>query len=382
MSGFELDAFLIEISPDAPCGEDISDDITFMELQRLIQGKAQTPLEKRDDESEEPDWEKVYQHSLNLLQRSRDLRLIIYLTVSKLCQEGLSGFYEGLSLLCAVLERYWNHLFPQLDPDDDNDPMERLNILGSLSPVQSVMSDQDAIKFIPRLMNLPLCRPNDARLPHPSLKQIFLASGEISVPKTEGSEFPNMQLVDAAFDQTDIQDLQATNQLLNGCIGYLHVLDQLLTDYVGATMAPSFKRLEQVLMQMQKKTGMYLERRGYGQKTPSIVQAQKKNKMDFSGNSTQTDESQMDKKPMELVTNKSLCNELSGQISSNQDVHKALDMIIFYYEQNEPSSPVPLLLKRAKRLVGRSFVDIIRNLSPDAMTQVQMLSGEEDSPDK
>jgi type VI secretion system protein ImpA len=54
---------------------------------------------------------------------------------------------------------------------------------------------------------------------------------------------------------------------------------------------------------------------------------------------------------------------------------------LFTTKKNEPSSPVPLLLKRAKRLVGLSFVDIIRNLSPDAMAQVQMVSGEEESTD-
>ena len=49
-----------------------------------------------------------------------------------------------------------------------------------------------------------------------------------------------------------------------------------------------------------------------------------------------------------------------------------------YYERKEPSSPVPLVLKRAKRLVGKSFVYIIRDLSPDAMSQVRMVSGEKD----
>ena len=72
---------------------------------------------------------------------------------------------------------------------------------------------------------------------------------------------------------------------------------------------------------------------------------------------------------------------LFGRITSNQDVLKALDMIIAYYTQSEPSSPVPLLIKRAKRLVGKSFVDIIRDLSPDAMSQVKMVSGDEDQPE-
>ena len=72
--------------------------------------------------------------------------------------------------------------------------------------------------------------------------------------------------------------------------------------------------------------------------------------------------------------------QLSGRLASNQDVLKALDMILAYYQQSEPSSPVPLLIKRAKRLVGKSFVDIIRDLSPDAMAQVKMVSGDEDQP--
>ena len=56
-------------------------------------------------------------------------------------------------------------------------------------------------------------------------------------------------------------------------------------------------------------------------------------------------------------------------------------MIIHHYERREPSSPVPLLIKRAKRLVDKSFVDIIRDLSPDAISQVQMVSGDTDPPE-
>ncbi|MDH3575569.1 MAG: type VI secretion system ImpA family N-terminal domain-containing protein, partial [Desulfobacteraceae bacterium] len=146
MTHFDLDTFLTEISPDAPCGEDISYDIEFLELDRLVQGTGETQVGDHIHESAEPDWKKVKSQSLKLLERSRDLRLILYLTVSKLCLEGLPGFYDGLALLRCVIERYWECCFPQLDPEDDNDPMERMNIVGSLSPPPSVMSDQDAMK--------------------------------------------------------------------------------------------------------------------------------------------------------------------------------------------------------------------------------------------
>ena len=163
----DLDALLEEISPDAPCGEDISYDAGFLELEQFVKGTAETQVGDHIHKGEEPDWKKVRRQSLKLLERSRDIRLVLYLTVSTLCLKGLPGFCDGLALLRGLVERYWDYFFPQLDPEDDNDPLERMNIIGALSPPATVMSDQDQMKFLTRLMNVPLCRPDDARLPHP-----------------------------------------------------------------------------------------------------------------------------------------------------------------------------------------------------------------------
>ena len=54
---------------------------------------------------------------------------------------------------------------------------------------------------------------------------------------------------------------------------------------------------------------------------------------------------------------------------------RALDRICDYYSRNEPSSPVPLLLKRARRLATGSFVDILRDLAPDALAQIEKICG-------
>ena len=53
-----------------------------------------------------------------------------------------------------------------------------------------------------------------------------------------------------------------------------------------------------------------------------------------------------------------------SQIASRDDVVRAIDRICDYYSRYEPSSPVPLLLKRARRLATGSFVDIVRDLAP------------------
>jgi type VI secretion system protein ImpA len=366
----DLDALLKEVSPDAPCGEDLSYDAGFLELEQLVKGTAETQVGDHIHQGEEPDWKKVRRQSLKLLERSRDIRLVLYLTASTLCLKGLPGFCDSLAFLRGLVERYWDHFFPQLDPEDDNDPLERMNIIGALSPPPAAMSDQDQLKFITRLMSVPLCRPEDARLPHPSLRDILAAGGELSVPEKEASTLPSMHIIDAAFEQVDIQALKDTHQMLLDCLDHLHALDQMLIEKVGASSVPDFSRLERLLRQMQSKTGMYMERRGYGADASSA----KDPNGEAEGDPANGDAGQTPDGAAPTVPGPGLI----GSVVSNQDVQKALDMIISYYERSEPSSPVPLLIKRAKRLVGKSFVDIIRDISPDAMSQVQMVSGEED----
>ena len=64
-----------------------------------------------------------------------------------------------------------------------------------------------------------------------------------------------------------------------------------------------------------------------------------------------------------------------GAINSPADVTAALDRIMAYYARSEPSSPVPLLLDRAKRLVGADFLSIIKDLANDSLTEVRRVGG-------
>jgi type VI secretion system protein ImpA len=66
---------------------------------------------------------------------------------------------------------------------------------------------------------------------------------------------------------------------------------------------------------------------------------------------------------------------IAGEIRSAEDVTRVLDLICAYYKRVEPSSPVPLLLGRARGLVRKSFVEIIADLNPEALQQIQVISG-------
>jgi type VI secretion system protein ImpA len=67
-----------------------------------------------------------------------------------------------------------------------------------------------------------------------------------------------------------------------------------------------------------------------------------------------------------------------GPVTSRDDVVRALNLVLDYYKANEPSSPVPLLVQRAKRLVPMSFMDAIKDLAPAGLKELQAVSGNTD----
>jgi len=66
---------------------------------------------------------------------------------------------------------------------------------------------------------------------------------------------------------------------------------------------------------------------------------------------------------------------ITGAARSRDDVVMLLDKIIGYYERNEPSSPLPLLLQRCRKLAALSFLDIVKDMAPAALQQVELIGG-------
>jgi type VI secretion system protein ImpA len=67
-----------------------------------------------------------------------------------------------------------------------------------------------------------------------------------------------------------------------------------------------------------------------------------------------------------------------GAIGSREDAVRAIEAAAEFFRRNEPSSPVPLLLERARRLVSKSFLEVIEDMAPDGVTQVRLIGGVKD----
>ena len=65
----------------------------------------------------------------------------------------------------------------------------------------------------------------------------------------------------------------------------------------------------------------------------------------------------------------------SPALSSREDARRQIREIVKFMETIEPSHPAPMLLKRADRLMGMTFYEIIRDIAPGAVADVERIAG-------
>ena len=343
----DIESLLSEVSPESPCGEDLSYDNSFLALEDMVRPKAGGGVvEGVEEAAEEPNWREVREKSMELLRRSKDLRVAMYLVLASLRMEGLAGLRDGLALLQGLLDRFWEHLYPKLDPEDNNDPLERINILQSLSP--ETISPQDPMKFKQRLAEVHLC--NSAQMGRFSLRDIQVAKGEIAVDQAGA---PDTSVIDAAFQDTATDELLAASQAAEEAIEHLATITTVFSKNAAQGQTPDLSDFQSILGNILKCIQGYLAKRGYGQDVEEGAP-------EGGAAGGQTDKGGI---------------SLAGEIRSPQEALLAIEKVCQYFDRNEPSSPVPLLLRRAQRLVSKNFTDVIADICPDAMSRVQLIGG-------
>ncbi len=340
-----VESLVAETAAEPPCGPDLRYDPAYLELDGLLQTK----------EEEEPNWRDISARSTELLGRTKDLRLTLYLALALLKMEGIPGIRDGLAVLRGLLERFWDHVHPQLDPDDNNDPLERLNIVASLSPPSE--SYQDPFQFKQRLREVPLC--NSRQLGAFSFRDLLIAEGELNPPADSGSPKADLSVVNAAFEDTSTEELKGLAEAAGEAIDHTVGIESALRAQVDPTRVPDLGGFREILVAIRGRLDTHLARRGVA---PSGGEGQ--------AEAAEPKAESGKEKP------------LSGEIRSPEDVASALERICQYYERHEPSSPVPLLLRRAQRLVSKSFLEIIRDLSPEAKKQIENIGGVGGEPPK
>jgi type VI secretion system protein ImpA len=343
MSTIDVDALLLEIDPDAPCGPDLEYDPAFLALEQEALGKPEVQYGETITPAVPPDWKIVRRMAGELLERSRDLRLALHMARASLALSGVAGLADSLALIEGLLDARWDSVHPLLDADDDNDPTLRINSLAILADTGTLVRELKEAT----LLTLPGLGPLTIRL-------LEVASGE-QPPAAGQDRITTASLESAIFDL-------APDKLAAGADAVKRALDSVvnielaLVRQVGSSQALNLDALTRPL----RKAHDFLARQqqgGAASDTPGAGD----------------DATAPDGAPRAART------AISGDIASRDDVLRMLDKLVGYYHRHEPSSPIPILLERAKRLVPMNFFEIMQDLAPDGVAQLEVIRGPDGS---
>jgi type VI secretion system protein ImpA len=334
MPTLDLTKLLSPLSDDAPCGADLEYSTEYMHASRLMEGSPDVEYGAMHLAAAEPDWKAVLSLATKLASKSRDLRVAAWLTRALAALHGFTGLAEGLSLIEGLLERFWEHVHPQLDVEDELDPTARVNTLIALD-------DKTGLVRQVYVAPLALC----SGFGPVSLRDIDIAEGELSA---HGVEEPiGLADIDAGLLACEFSALAETARSIELAGETMARIDTLLTDRAGHRHAVGFPQMRALLQRAQAALEARLARH------PERIQLAA---VQESGGEAPAERD-------------------CASISCGADVVRTLDRLCDYYARYEPSSPVPLLLKRARRLVDGSFIDILSDLTPSSLAEIKHLAG-------
>ncbi len=340
MSAIDIAGLLNEVSIDSPCGDDLEYDPAFIEIEQLSQGKPEQRIGDTVVPAQGPDWNEVSNKTRELFKRTKDLRLAVYLVQASVHQNGLLGLKDGLLLIKTMLEQYWDEVHPQLDAED-NDPILRVNTIAALCDSETILRG---------IRECVLASSNVfGRL---TLRDIQYATGKAPVPAGMDKEVPDLAAIDATFMDSDVEVLQQTQAAVALAIETVASIESILMEKVGAEQAPDLAPLSQVLKEVSRILEVRSGRHGQDDISPSDNE-------DAAHVSSEI-------KPSDSPLN---------SVNSREDVVYLLERACDYYARCEPSSPVPLLLQRARRLVEKDFIEIMRDLAPTGLVQAEEITG-------
>ena len=324
----------------APSGENLEYDPDFIAMELAGQPEEERQAGSEIVEGSDPDYKDLAAKSRVILERSHDIRAAVYLADSELRLNGLTGFAEVTAYIRGCLEEYWDTCHPQLDEEDDDDPMMRINAVSGLAGRTTVLRGLRNAAYL----------TNSRVLGRVTLRDFDILNGEAE-PKEDETPKSTSE-IEAAFTDTADDELEAFYNAAKSALDDVTAIDSVFLEKTPG-YGPSLEELQKLLGKIVKLLAKYV----------------------------QTDEP-LPEAAVEAVEQGAVARPAAssggapGSIETRSDVTATLDRLMDYYAKHEPSSPLPILLKRAKRLVGADFMEIIKDLAPDGAANVRLIGGD------
>lgn len=363
---FDLAPWLEPLSDQNPSGDSLRDHPEFLEIERLTAPRADAGRNEtgRSEAGPAPapvDWSEVLRRCEGLRSSGRDLRLIVLVVRAHANQRGFAGLADGLILVERTIERHWDTLYPELraDPDPAEAAFRRLNALAGLQTGPSVLADLRARAAFSIRTFGPV---TGADLERGSMEVAAVLAGFVGISE-------ETRLREAEQQEQLIQRVRAA------CAALAEQAPDRLVEEAAAVRAAiaAAEALEKAVAERAGPGGRLADLQQFLRRVSATLdQAVTK---EAPEGTAETGASEAQASGLDSGPAPAAGAAAPGRIGSREDVIRALDGIIEFYARVEPSSPVPFLARRMRRMVPMDFLQLIEDLTPGGLKEFRLLAG-------
>ena len=329
--------WLIPISGDAPCGASLEYDAEYAVLLSRMTPRGEAQYGDFVGTPEAPNWAEIERDCRRLLLRTRDISLFVWLCRARTRLAQASGLAQSLSMLAAVLQTWPDAVHPQMVIEGHVEPEVRANAVAGLADPEGLLGD---------VREIVVASNTAMRLTVRDVERSFAVPRFADAPSPESV---SRQLEALRLDT----DRKAAVHLLAQAAGHVRAIDEWAKSQLAGD-APSLQGLLRLL-------NLFVEPHAQMKDQPSPTS--RKEAADS----------------LEIPVRTDTARIFGG--SKREDVLDSIRAAREWFETQEPSSPVAVLLKQAERMVGKRFSQVADSIPLDLLRKWETEEEESASPE-
>ncbi|QCI64048.1 ImpA family type VI secretion system protein [Phreatobacter stygius] len=334
MSAIDYAKFAAPISEDAPCGPDLDALADDDHLNFLARVEGVLPSVFAEFDRSTIDFNSEVKVADGLLDRSRDLRVLVLLAKLTILDRRLADFAAVVDVMAALLEQQWANVHPVAA--GDNGELRR----GVL------MALDDMPHTVMPLQSVPLFEARN--IGTVSYRNYLVASGGASPRDNES--VVQASAIATALERAELDELQAGHEAFVRLHQALARMAASFSTELGAGRDLAVPNLRKLAGEQAAWLGAELKRRDPKRVVEGLEPAAPEDGEPVAG--------------------------LPGEVADHGQAVAALDAVAHYLAQREPSSVGLLLVRQCRQLAGMSFLEAFRTLVPDSVQAASIRVGQ------
>ncbi len=372
-----IEPFLTPLDDPAPSGVELRNDARFHALERALEPASRAARTDKDgtvNVHPQVDWQDVLDSAADLAESGRDLRLLVIVARALANTDGYRGLAQGLDLIAQSIDAFWESIHPELRdrPDAAEATLRRSNALKQLENDENGLLGDLAMGALLMPRGLGPVRGEDVAKAGLSDFEVMNEApsglGEVEKAAIRERHAARVNRVTAACRALAAEEPERAAELISAISAAdaaRLALEAKYSDKAGLAngMGLQFGALGTFLGRLRA-TLDRLARPDDAATEPAV-------EAPASVPAAPSNPSAAPATAPALTPG----GVIAGGVNSRRDVEKALDMIIAFYERTEPSSPIPHIARRLRKMVPMNFVQLMEEIAPSGMKEFRNIAG-------